>query len=228
MKKVCVIGCNGDIGNSICLSLRENGYYIIGTDKQDKSNANIDYFFMADLSFTDQVINFCKRLIAQGELWAIVFSAGIYPLVNFKDYNLELWEEVMNVNLRSSFIIAREVSSKITFGGRMVFISSGASFLGSKDIGYSVSKFGIQGLAKGLAKNFANKILVNVVSPGLIDTKMSKRMDPERRNQTIKNILLNRPGQPSELTKAVNFLLDSHNSYMTGATIDINGGLYCR
>jgi 3-oxoacyl-[acyl-carrier protein] reductase len=229
MKKVCLIGCNGGIGNAICDSLKENGYYIIGIDKQDTQICSgVNEFYAVDLNSTDQILKVCKSIKYKEELWGLIFSAGVYPIRKFEDYSLELWEEVMNVNLKSCFLISKELSSHISIGGRIVFISSGASYLGSQDIGYSVSKFGLHGLGKGLAKHFGKRILVNTISPGVIETKMSERMDEFRKRSTLDNTLLKRLGQPNELTAAVIFLLDINNSYMTGATIDINGGLYSR
>ncbi len=229
MKKICLIGCNGGIGSAICDSLKENGYYIIGIDKQaSQLHSGVKQYYNADLNTTDQTLNVCQSIKSKGELWGVIFSAGVYPIKKFEDYSIDLWEEVMNVNLKSCFLITQELSPQISMGGRIVFISSGASYLGSHDIGYSVSKCGIHGLAKGLAKHFGQRILVNTISPGVIETKMSDRMDAARKKETLESSLLKRIGKANELTAAVIFLLDENNSYMTGATIDINGGLYSR
>lgn len=229
MEKICLVGCNGGIGRAICESLKEVGYYIIGIDKQDgKLCGEVDEFYTADLNITDSILNVCDKVKSNCEIWGLVFTAGIYPIRIFEEYSIDLWEEVINVNLKSCFIITQQLSPQITLGGRIVFISSGAAYLGSNDIGYSVSKFGLHGLAKGLSKHFGNRILVNTISPGVIKTEMSERMDAIRKKATIDSSLLKRIGHPKELTSAVKFLLDHENSYMTGATIDINGGLYSR
>lgn len=229
MKRICLIGCNGGIGTAICNSLKDNGYYIIGIDKQDTQLCcGVNEFYNVDLNTSDQILNVCQSIKLKGELWGLIFSAGVYPIKKFEDYSIDLWEEVMNINLKSCFLITQRLSSQISMGGRIVFISSGASYLGSHDIGYSVSKFGLHGLAKGLAKHFGQRILVNTISPGVIETKMSDRMDEARKKATLESSLLKRIGKPNELTAAVIFLLDENNSYMTGATIDINGGLYSR
>lgn len=229
MKKICLIGCNGGIGTAICDALKENGYHIIGIDKKDTpSCSSVDKFYSVNLNSTNQILKLCQSIKLKSELWGLIFSAGVYPIRKFEDYSIDLWEEVMNVNLKSCFLITQELSSQISMGGRIVFISSGASYLGSQDIGYSVSKCGLHGLAKGLAKHFGQRILVNTISPGVIETAMSDRMNEARKKATLESSLLKRIGQPSELTSAVIFLLDENNSYMTGATIDINGGLYSR
>ena len=229
MKKICLIGCNGGIGTAICDSLKENGYYIIGIDKQDTpSCSGVNEFYSVDLNTTNQILKVCQSIKLNGKLWGLIFSAGVYPIKKFEDYSIDLWEEVINVNLKSCFLITQGLSPQISMGGRIVFISSGASYLGSQDIGYAVSKCGLHGLVKGLAKHFGQRILVNAISPGVIETKMSDRMDEARKKATLESSLLKRVGKPNELTAAVIFLLDENNSYMTGATIDINGGLYSR
>ncbi len=229
MKKICLIGCNGGIGSAICDSLKENGYYIIGVDKhKTQLCCEINEFYNVDLNASDQILDVCQSIKSKVELWGIVFSAGVYPIKKFDDYSIDLWDEVMNVNLKSCFLITQELSPQISNGGRIIFISSGASYLGSHDIGYSVSKCGLQGLTKGLAKHFGQRVLVNTISPGVIETKMSDRMDKDRKKATLESSLLKRAGKPNELTSAVIFLLDENNSYKTGATIDINGGLYSR
>jgi len=229
LKKVLVIGCNGGIGKAICFSISKAGYFIIGADKDaSEEQTPINEFYPVDLISAEKVSELCKLLKSKGELWGIVFAAGIYPVRKFEDYSLELWDEVMNVNLKSSFLIAQSLQNQITEGGRMIFISSGASYLGSKDIGYSVSKAGILGLTNGLAKIFRDKILVNTICPGVIESKMSAQMDESRKESTIQETLLKRIGQPEEISSAIVFLLSPENSYMTGSTIDINGGLYSR
>lgn len=225
-KIVCVFGCNGGIGKEICSGLRNENYYIIGVDKNKFTNDNIDEFYQIDLSSTENVSSTCNYLLQIENIWGLVFASGIYPIRKFDDYTSELWDEVININLKSCFIITKEIYRNILAGGRIVFISSGASFLGSQDIGYSVSKAALLGLAKGLAKIFAPRIMVNTICPGLIETKMSNEMEMTRKKETIDRTLLSRIGLPQEIVSAVLFLLDSNNSYMTGANIDVNGGLY--
>lgn len=229
MQKIVLIGCNGGIGRVICNSLISNNYYIIGVDKNEiASSKAINEYYQVDLNDSNQILTVSERIKKLDKLWGIVFSAGVYPITTLKDCTIDLWDEVINVNLKSSFLFSKELGGSISNGGRIIFITSGAAYLGSQDIAYSASKSGVQGLAKGLAKQFRNKVLVNCISPGVIDTKMSKSMDERRKSQTIQGTLLGRIGQPKELTKAVLFLLHKENSYMTGATIDINGGLYTR
>lgn len=229
MRKIILIGCNGSIGKEIGNSLHNNEYFVIGVDVSEKDDtSSVNDFYSTDLNSPAQISNLCQNIKLQGEIWGLVFAAGIYPVRKFEDYTNDLWDEVMNVNLKSCFLILKEIINQISYGGRIIFITSGASYLGSQDVAYSVSKSGLQGLSRGLAKYFGSKILVNTISPGIIETKMSEKMDEKRKEETVNNTFLKRIGSPAEITSAILFLLDENNSYMTGATIDINGGLYSR
>jgi NAD(P)-dependent dehydrogenase (short-subunit alcohol dehydrogenase family) len=133
------------------------------------------------------------------------------------------------VNVGAAFRLVRVLSDLIVPGGRIAMIASGAAHIGSRDIGYAVSKAGLLGLVRSLALALAEReILVNAVTPGVIQSPMSAQMSNERRHQHISSTLLRRVGRPPEVAAAVAFLLDPRNSYMTGASIDVNGGLYFR
>jgi len=96
-------------------------------------------------------------------------------------------------------------------------------------VGYSASKAGLIGFTKSLARNLAKyNIKVNAIAPGTIDTKMSRLMKKEDREKNKQNTLLKRLGKPEDIIGAVNFLLSEDSNYITGTTIDINGGLYMR
>ena len=133
------------------------------------------------------------------------------------------------VNLRSVFQMTQLLLPSIVKGGRVVIVASGAAHIGSRDVGYSTSKAGVVGLVRNLSKVLAPyNILVNAICPGVIKSKMSPKMSPEHINKYVNRIPLKRLGTPEEVSVCVPFLLSKENSYMTGASIDINGGLYSR
>lgn len=228
--KVLIVGCSGGIGSEISAQLHTIGYELIGIDREKPRQADIfSRFYKTDLRATGEVLAACRKAKSAGELWAIVYVAGIYPIVAAEDYGIALWDEVHSVNVRSAFIIFKELAPRIRKGGRIVTIVSGAAHVGSRDLAYSASKAGLLGLTKSLALNLAKKgILVNAVCPGVIETKMSARMNPKDVEAYKKKILLGRKGSPAEVAVAVEYLLNPKNTYMTGATIDVNGGLYLR
>jgi 3-oxoacyl-[acyl-carrier protein] reductase len=230
-RPVLLTGAAGDIGTAILKRLRSIGHGVIGLDKtRPKQKEHYLDFFRVDLAESDQVSATCNKIKKKhSPLWAFIHCAGVYPIVPLSSYSSGLWDEVQSVNLKSAFQIVQELHTEIASGGRIVLISSGAAHLGSGDIGYSTSKSGLVGLARGLAKTLAPKgILVNSICPGLISSQMSARMTPEHFAEYTQIIPLKRAGLPDEVSVCVSFLLDEENSYMTGTTIDVNGGLYMR
>ena len=231
MKRVIVTGASGDIGSAILERLSQLEYTMIGLDVVERQKKeDIERFFKVDLRRSDEIEHVCGEIRENhSPIWGIVCCAGVYPIEKLQDYTLELWDEVHAVNLRSAFQISQLLYPSIVNGGRIVIIASGAGHVGSRDVGYSASKAGALGLVRSLAKSLApHGILVNAVSPGVIRTKMSARMSPENVKQYIDNIPLKRLGVPNEVSICVSFLLDEQNSYMTGASLDVNGGLYTR
>ena len=109
--------------------------------------------------------------------------------------------------------------------GRIINIASiGGQWGGQEQIHYAISKAGVICLTKSLAKSFSEYgITSNCISPGLIDTKMIKKNNLKK---VIKNIPSKRIGKTSDLLSAIDFLIDLRSSYVTGQTININGGMY--
>jgi len=229
--RTLLIGCSGGIGTAIARRLGEQGHSLIGFDRKKPADTGpVTLFYKVDLNDTGQVVNACGQLMTDVcSLWSIVYCAGMYPIVSLEEYTIQLWDEVHNVNVKAAFVICQKLHSLLVEGGRIVIIASGAAQIGSRDIAYSASKAALLGLTKSLALNLASKgIRVNAVCPGPVETPMSERMPEDRIRDYKHRILLRRFGQPEEIAVAVEFLLDPVNSYMTGATVDINGGLYLR
>ena len=228
--KVLLIGCSGGIGTAIARRLNKSKYDVVGVDIEQPQKNLVSRFYKADLGSEGQILSLCKKLNKnEGSLWAIIYCAGIYPIVDWNKYDIKLWDKVNGINVKAAFIMLTKLERLIEDGGRIVTIVSGTAHAGSRDLGYSASKAALLGLTKSLAMNFAKrKISVNAVCPGVIDTPMSQRMPAERKAKHEKNILLGRIGDPDEVAISVEYLLDKDNAYMTGATIDVNGGLYLR
>ncbi len=215
---------------AVAQRLRNNNHTLIGFDRVEPEAGLIDRFYNVDLKETDRLLEVCAQVRKEvHSLWSIVYCVGTYPIVDFEHYSIELWDEVHNINTRAAFIICLNLWQLLVEGGRIITIVSGAAHVGSRDMAYSSSKAGLLGLTKSLALNLAPRgILVNAICPGPIETSMSQRMPRDRVEEYKRRILLHRFGQPQEVATAVEFLLSPENSYMTGATIDVNGGLYLR
>lgn len=228
--RVLITGAAGGIGLATVERLAHEGYGIVGLDKEPPQSKVFEDFFYVNLKEEIEIKKACQLICEQfSPLWGIVFCAGIYPIGRFSDYSLELWDEVHAINLRSVFITSQLLYPIIEKGGRIVIVGSGASHLGSRDAAYSSSKAGVIGLVRSLARLLASEdILVNAICPGVIKTQMSAKMAPEHITEYINRIPLQRLGTPEEVAICISFLLNKENSYMTGATIDVNGGLYSR
>lgn len=228
--RTLVIGCSGGIGAAIARRLRQKGHSLIGLDRKGPSADLVPIFYEVDLNQTDHLLRVCSEVRkAVPSLWSIVYCAGTYPIVDYEHYTLELWDEVHNINVRAAFLICMNLGSLLEEGGRIVTIISGAAHLGSRDIAYSSSKAALLGLTKSLALNLApRRIYVNAICPGPVETPMSQRMPGARVQEYVNRIPLRRFGRPDEVAIAVEFLLSPENTYMTGATLDVNGGLYLR
>lgn len=228
-RSVLITGAAGDIGLAIVKRLTSLGYEVIGFDKVAPiANEGFLDFFITDLTQSDQLSQILNQVKSKhAPFWGVIHCAGVYPIVSLTSYTDDLWDEVQSVNLKSAFQIVRELGTELSKGGRIVLISSAAAQLGSGDVGYSTSKAGLVGLTRGLAKALAsNGVLVNCVCPGLVTSQMSARMSQEHFSRTQQAVPLGRAGKPDEISICVSFLLDPENSYMTGTTIDVNGGLY--
>ncbi len=188
-----------------------------------------------DVSLEREVQRLVNESVSHfGGIDFLVNNAGISPKQKGKKQNLwemsiEEWDRVMAVNIRGVFLCCHfAVPRMIERGnGAIVSLSSQAAKAGSVITGchYAISKAGIVGLTKMLAREIAPyKIRVNAVAPGRIDTPMIWDVPVEVNEQIRKNIPLGRLGRAEEVANPILFLLSEAASFITGAVIDINGG----
>jgi 3-oxoacyl-[acyl-carrier protein] reductase len=154
---------------------------------------------------------------------------GDRPLV--VDTGLDHWQRTMTVNATGCFLTCREYARRaptLNPDGRVVTISSVAAQLGGyrSSAAYIASKSAVLGLTKALARELApRRITVNAVAPGLIDAPMLRlSLDPADDAKAAANIPLNRLGLPADVAEAVRYLVSPGASYLTGVTVDVNGG----
>jgi 3-oxoacyl-[acyl-carrier protein] reductase len=178
----------------------------------------------------------CERLVTTakqhfGRIDVLVNNAGMTHdqlLVRMTD---EDWDRVMEVNLRSAFLMTRAVSKALVrqkSGGRVINITSTAGAMGNAgQVNYSAAKAGLIGFTKAAARELAHwSILVNAVAPGLIETEMTKDLSATARDALLAQVPLKRSGTTREVAEMVRFLAGDGATYITGQVFHVNGGLY--
>ena len=183
-----------------------------------------------DVSSEDSVVSMFDKIQQEfGKIDVFVSNAGIYPQKAVCDMTAEAWDTVMNVNLRSVFLCARECSRRMKEGGVLINAASYASLLGSAGSGaYAASKAAVYSLTKVLAAELAPKgIRVNGYIPGVIATGMTQGVIDAKGEELVQAIALHRLGTPEDVAKAVTFLASDDASYLTGTFIEISGGKLC-
>jgi 3-oxoacyl-[acyl-carrier protein] reductase len=221
-----VTGANGDIGQAIVNTLRENHYTVVPVlhYSPDESFYDIEMQDVDDIQYT--IRDICERM---GGIDVWVNAAGIIKRQPYNEVTKDDWNWQLDTNLRGTFFCCQEVMRimKAQGSGQIVNIaSSGGQLGGTLAIPYAISKAGIIALTKSFARVGAPSVRVNCVSPGLIEGKMSStEINSKRGQKKIKrDILLGRTGTPQEVAQTVVSVLG--NTYMTGQTINVNGGLY--
>ena len=186
----------------------------------------------ADVSQEEQIGPMFERVLDHfGRLDVFHNNAGVFAQAPVDELSAEGWDRLMNVNLRGAFLCAQQALRimKEQGGGRIINMGSLAGQLGGVVAGadYAASKAAVACLTKSMAKwGGPHGILVNTLNPGVIDTAMPAQFPPDRRQAMIEATPLRRMGTAEEVAKVVLFLASDLSSFVTGAHIDINGGLH--
>lgn len=227
-KKVLITGISGGIGAALASILIKRNYEVIGIDIKKPSNPDI-IFYKCDLSNICEIEAFTNNEVPLwiNELESIIHLAGVYPNKNLIDYSSELWDTVHTVNVKSIFILVKNIIKlNAPWLESIVLVSSTASISGSNDPAYTSSKSALNGLSKNLSLSLAKyNIRVNTVLPGIIDTPMSEVQSNERKDFHVSNTLAKYIGKPEEVANVIDFLVSKKASYLWGSSISVNGGM---
>ena len=232
-KTVLVTGGTRGIGASIVRHFENLNAEVIATgankDQLHKSiNRRVKYHYL-DLKNEKSISDFIEYISQRKKIDVLINNAGmnkIDPIEKIKD---EDWHNIYNINLYGPFLLTREISKimKKNKYGRIVNIASIFGVISrEKRAAYSSTKSGLIGLTKATAHDLAkDNILVNSISPGFIDTELTKNILGEKSMKEISSsIPLKRLGDPDEIAKLVLFLTSDQNTYITGENIIIDGG----
>jgi 3-oxoacyl-[acyl-carrier protein] reductase len=188
-----------------------------------------------DVSRSDEVTAmFQEAETALGPVQILVNNAGVWPTSYVKDMSEEEWNSTLAINLTGPFLTCREAVRRwLATGtkGSIVNITSQAAFHGSTSghAHYAASKAGVVSLTVSLAREVAPQgIRVNAVAPGMMTTPMAREALAHGEAEYLKRIPLGRIADPAEVAQVVVFLASEKACYMTGATLDVTGGMLMR
>lgn len=235
---VIITGASKGIGKEIARNLALKGLKVIANYNKseesikelkrelEKQEIDID-IVKADVSKREEAKKLVEYTINKyGKIDILINNAGISEYKLFTDETDEDWNKVINTNLYSAFIMCQEVTPNMinNKNGCIINISSIWGIVGaSLEVLYSISKAGMNGLTKALAKELGpSNIRVNSIAPGIIKTQMISNLNKEEMEEIKKDIPLERVGEASDIAKCVEWLVE--DKYTTGQIISINGG----
>ena len=238
MKTVLITGGSRGIGKCIAENLAKDGFNVVlnynKSEKQAKQikkdleeqGINIE-ICKADVSRREEVRKLVKFTLNKfGNIDVLINNAGIAKLQMFNDITDEDWSDMINTNLNSVFYTTQEVLPNMIHNknGCIINISSIWGLVGAScEVAYSVSKAGIDGMTKSLAKELGlSNIRVNSIAPGVIDTEMNSNLDDVIKEEIKNETPLNKIGKPIDIYRCVKWLIE--DEFTTGQVISPNGG----
>jgi len=240
-----VTGCKRGIGKAMAIALAEAGADIVGVSKTlEPSGSLIEHEVRAlgrkfqahacDLGNRAAVREFLRGIESEPAPGILVNNAGTILRKPAAEHPDEYWDEVIETNLNSQFLISREIGKRMVARGwgKIIFTASLLTFQGGITVpGYAASKGAIGQLTKALANEWAAKgVQVNAIAPGYIstDNTAALRADPVRNPAILARIPAGRWGDPDDLKGAVVFLASHASDYVTGTILTVDGGWMAR
>ncbi len=236
-----VTGASRGIGRAIALELGRRGATVIGTATSEGGAAQIGTALAeAGVKGVGMVLNVTDPGSVEALIEAIqtefgvptvlVNNAGITRdnlLMRMKD---DEWQAIMDTNLTSVYRLSKACLRGMMKArrGRIVNVASVVGLTGNAgQTNYAAAKAGVIGFSKSLAREVASRgITVNTVAPGFIDTDMTRALPEEQKGKLLEQIPLSRLGSAEDIAAAVAFLASPEAGYITGETINVNGGMY--
>jgi 3-oxoacyl-[acyl-carrier protein] reductase len=236
-KIALVTGASRGIGKAIAVQLQALGAVVVGTATSASGAEKISEYLGAghglvlNVTDNDSIASMFEQIKAQfGALDILVNNAGITRDNLFMRMKDEEWQDILDTNLSSVFKLSKAVVRPMMKkrNGRIINIGSVVGSMGNAgQVNYATAKAGLLGFTKSLAREVASRgITVNTISPGFIDTDMTKTLSDEQKQNIFAQVPANRLGKPEEIASAVAFLASDAAAYITGETLHVNGGMY--
>jgi 3-oxoacyl-[acyl-carrier protein] reductase len=242
-EKICIItgGARG-IGKEICRYFLTEGAIvcIFDLNKAEAQNALEEFekqfrkartdFYYVDVTNAGSVESAIDEIIKKfGRIDILVNNAGITSDNLVLRMDVDEWKKVIDINLTGTFLCSKYASRYMLKqkSGRIINMSSVIGIKGNAgQSNYSASKAGVIGLTKSMAREFASRnINVNAIAPGYIETEMTKKIDEKQKEKIIAMIPSGKLGTVEDVAKTALFLASDDSSYITGAVINLDGGM---
>lgn len=232
-----ITGAAGGIGRACAAHMLRDGWQVVMADLDHdaaevaRREAGADLAVAVDVADPHSAAHLMAVTVAElGTVDGLVAAAGIFQSTPLDDIEVAEWDAVQHVNVRGAFVTAQAALRQMRArgGGSIVLLGSVAGQVGGiqSGAGYATSKAAVIGMTKALARHAGpHGVRVNCVNPGYIESGMSLGMAEADRERTIAATPLGRPGTAAEVAEAVTWLLGDASSFVTGAHVDVNGGL---
>jgi 3-oxoacyl-[acyl-carrier protein] reductase len=238
-KLVLVTGGSRGIGREIVLGLASSGASVaacFNRESDDVAKLRSDlaeiggpsYLEQADVSSSESVQAFVDGATERfGRLDCVVNNAGIVSHKLIEDLDLDEWRRVIDTNLTAAYLVVKAALPAMGAGGSIINITSGVALRGMPARAHYISsKAGMIGLTRALCKELGRRgIRVNAIAPGIIETDQTAGLDEAGRQRYAGLAALNRLGDPKEIANAVFFLTSDLSSFVSGQTINVDGGI---
>lgn len=237
MKTALITGSSGAIGSSTVEKFIENGYFVVGGFYKNAEKAKAletrfkDRFFAVKADLKDEkevrsLYYFTEKNF--GHVDALILNAGVGLYKLFTETETAEWDEVFNVNVRSSFLLAKLCLPEMIKRehGRIVFVSSVWGKVGaSMETAYSASKAALIGLTRALAKEVSpSGVTVNCVCPGVIKSEMNARFSEKDMKELAFNTPVRKIGEPKDVAELIYYLASDKADFITGQDFSVDGG----